>query len=144
MTAFALRIALVAVSLGSHVVLAFADSPPNLNAGPSCDAAARFALSFGRSKTACMDDERAAQDQLTKNWSQYSAAHRSQCVGMVTTGGPPSFVELLSCLEIMRDAAAIHQNDPVKDDRLGNPPAQATSRRTRTSANKNRPVASGL
>ena len=144
MTTFALRIALVAVSLGSQVVLAFADSPPKLNAGPSCDAAAQFALSFGRNKTACMDDERAAQDQLTKNWSQYSAPHRSQCVGMVTTGGPPSFVELLSCLEIMRDAAAIHQNDPGNDDPLGNPAAQATPRRKQMSANKNRQLPNGL
>jgi hypothetical protein len=58
---------------------------------------------------------------------------------MVTTGGPPSFVELLSCLEVMRDAAAIHQNDPGKDDPSGNP-----ARRKQMSANKNRPPTNGL
>jgi hypothetical protein len=34
-----------------------------------------------------MDDERGAKDLLTKNWSQYSRAHKIQCVGMTTRGG---------------------------------------------------------
>ena len=54
-----------------------------------------------------MGDERVAQDQLTNNWSQYSRAHKTQCVGMTTSGGPSSYVELISCLDIMKDAAAI-------------------------------------
>jgi hypothetical protein len=59
-----------------------------------------------------MGDERAAQVQLTNNWSQYSRAHKTQCVGMTTRGGPSSYVELISCLNIMRDAAAILQSGP--------------------------------
>src|ERR1700731_1642916 len=58
-----------------------------------------------------MADERAAQDQLAKNWPQYAASDRAQCVGIVSKGGPPSYVELLSCLEIMRDARTARVND---------------------------------
>jgi len=113
MIAFAVGIALVVISLGSQIGLAVADSPPKLNAGPSCDAAARGAISNGRDKAACMGDERQAEDVLTKNWSQYTGAHKTQCVGMTNRGGSPSYVELISCLDIMRDAAAINKVDPL-------------------------------
>ena len=113
MIAFAVGIALVVMSLGSQIGLAVADSPPKLNAGPSCDAAARGAISNGRNKEACMGDERQAEDVLTKNWSQYTGAHKTQCVGMTTRSGSSSYVELISCLDIMRDAAAINKGDPL-------------------------------
>ena len=111
--AFVARIAIVAMSLGSQVELAVADSPPKLNVGPSCNAAARGAVSLGRNAEACMGDERAAQDQLTNNWSQYSRAHKTQCVGMTSTGGHSSYVELISCLDIMTAAATIDKGDPL-------------------------------
>ena len=90
MIAFAVRIALVALSLGSQMGLAVAAGPPKLDVGPSCDAAVRYALSLGRDNKACMNDEHTAQDAITKNWSQYSAIHKTQWVGMVNAGGPPS------------------------------------------------------
>ena len=104
---------MVALSLGSQVGLAIADGPAKLNVAPSCDAAARGAISLGRNAEACMADEREARDLLTKNWSQYSRAHKTQCVGMTTSGGPSSYVELISCLDIMKDAAAINKADPL-------------------------------
>jgi hypothetical protein len=100
MIAFVARIALVALSLGSQVGLAIADGPAKLNVAPSCDAAARGAVSLGRTAEACMDDEREAKDLLTKTWAQYSRAHKTQCVGMTSRGGPSSYVELISCLDI--------------------------------------------
>jgi hypothetical protein len=87
MIALVARIAIVVMSLGSQVELTVADSPPKLNAGPSCNAVARDTISLGRNTGACMGDEREAEDQLTKNWSQYSRAHKSQCVGMTSAGG---------------------------------------------------------
>jgi hypothetical protein len=112
MIAFAVAIALVVISLGSQIGLAVAYSPPRLNAGPSCDAAARGAISLGRNKDR-MSDERDAKDALTKTWSQYSRVHKTQCVGMTNRGGPPSYVELISCLDIMKDAAEIHEADSL-------------------------------
>ena len=121
MIAFVARIAIVVMSLGSQVGFAVADSPPKLNVGPSCNAAARGAISLGRNAEACMDDEREARDLLTKNWSQYSRAHKTQCVGMTTRGGPASYVELISCLDIMKDAAAIYKADPLFGNFTKNP-----------------------
>jgi hypothetical protein len=34
---------------------------------------------------------------------------------MISKGGPASYVELLSCLEIMKDAAAIQKAEPGED-----------------------------
>jgi hypothetical protein len=133
MIALTIRIALVALSLvGSQVGLAVAAGPPKLDVGPSCDAAVRFGLGFGRNKKACIDDENTARDAIAKSWSQYSADHKTLCVGMVNAGGPPSYVELGSCLEMMKDAAEIRQN-AAEDDPLGNPAAQPASRRTKMS-----------
>ncbi len=126
-SAFATTIVLAVTPFGSQVVSAPADSPPKLNVGSSCDAAAKGAISAARDKEACMGDDLAAQAMLAKNWTQYSRAHKTQCVGM--TQGGPSYVELISCLDIMRDADAIRKADPF----LGLPdqePKRALSNKT--------------
>jgi hypothetical protein len=75
--------------------------------GPNCDAAGRGAVVLGRNKEACLADENAALSTLKQNWSKYAAGDKTLCIGMVSTGGPASYVELLSCLEINRDARDI-------------------------------------
>jgi hypothetical protein len=109
--AFATTIVLAVIPLGLQVVSALADGPPKLNIGSSCDAAAKGAVSAGRDKEACLGDELDAQEMLARNWAEYSRAHKTQCVAMTTQGGP-SYVELISCLDIMRDADAIRKAAP--------------------------------
>jgi hypothetical protein len=91
-------------------------SPPKLKVEPSCEAAGRGAVMLGRNKEACLADETAAQDTLKQNWSKYAASDKSDCLGMVTTGGPASYVELLSCVEILRDARNIRNADELQSD----------------------------
>jgi hypothetical protein len=90
--------------------------PPTLQVGPSCEAAGRGSVVLGRDKKACLADESTAQDTLRQNWSKYSATDKTQCIGMAKTGGPASYVELLSCLEIMRDARNIQKTDTLESD----------------------------
>jgi hypothetical protein len=71
---------------------------------------------LGRDKKACLADETTAQDTLKQNWSKYAASDKSDCVGMVKTGGPASYVELLSCVEILRDARNIRNADALESD----------------------------
>ena len=113
-----IRIVFLIVLVGCSIGAAAADNVPKLNVGPSCEAAARGAVAAGRDKEACLGDERQAQEQATKNWSQYRSADKEECVGMINKGGPASYVELLSCLEIMRDARNIQKDaldDPLLD-----------------------------
>jgi hypothetical protein len=95
--------------------LASADGPPKLDAGPSCEAAGAGAVVAGRNKDACLADERVARDDLAKDWSKYSAADKTLCVGMNRTGGPSSYVELQSCLNIMRDSKIISKTNVLAE-----------------------------
>ena len=52
----------------------------------------------------CMKAENAALAELKKTWSQYSAAEHSQCIGLTKIGNLPSYVEVLTCLQINRAA----------------------------------------
>ncbi len=113
MSALTNRIALAAPLLVLQLAFAAADSPPKFDVVPSCSAAARGAISAGRDKEACLSDEQAAENVLAQNWSKYNADDKTQCIGNVKTGGPASYVELLSCLEIMRDAKAIRAGDAL-------------------------------
>lgn len=113
MSAAATKIAVVILMLALPAAIARADSPPKLNVAPSCEAAARGAITAGRDKDSCLNDEQTAESALAQNWSKYDPADKTQCVGNVKTGGPASYVELLSCLEIMRDAKTIRAGDPI-------------------------------
>jgi hypothetical protein len=64
---------------------------------------------------------------LQKNWSKYSGTDKQQCLGMEKTGGPSSYVELLSCLEIRRDARDIRNGGPLETD--GSPLSTRRNRR---------------
>jgi hypothetical protein len=93
-----------------------AGGPPTLEVGPSCEAAGRGSVVLGRDKKACLADETTAQDTLKQNWSKYAATDKTECIGMVATGGPASYVELLSCVEILRDARNIRNADALESD----------------------------
>jgi hypothetical protein len=125
MSPCASKIAIAVLLLGLPAAAASADGPPKLDVSPSCNAAARGAISAGRDKESCLADESAAQDILTKSWSDFNADHKIQCVGNVKTGGPASYVELLSCLEVMRDAKKFRESG----DPLGLPERPVTGRR---------------
>jgi hypothetical protein len=103
MRAFAVT-AIAAAIAGAAPGAARPDGPPELDVSISCRAAARGSVAVGGGRQACLNDERTAKDALAKDWSSFSPLARTQCVGMNRTGGPPSYVELLVCLEIMRDA----------------------------------------
>jgi hypothetical protein len=83
-----------------------ADHPPKLDVQTSCEAAASRGIN-GRTSQACMDEENSAQSTLRDKWAQFSVSQRSRCTGLVQTGGPPSYVELLTCLEMAEQAQKI-------------------------------------
>jgi hypothetical protein len=125
------RIAVAALLLELDVAVAVADGPPKLDVTMTCEAAAQYSISAGRDKEACLGDESTAQTTLTQNWSKYNAEDRNQCVGTVKTGGPPSYVELLSCIEILRDAKQIREEEPIVRDQSVQSAPQSMRRRRR-------------
>src|SRR6266850_1074733 len=104
-----------ALALASSLFAVVADRVPVLKVEPSCRAAGSVAMSTGRTMESCMNDENAARDELGTAWAKFSADDKSHCLSMVSTGGGPSYVELLSCLEMSRDAKLIAQGRSVNE-----------------------------
>jgi hypothetical protein len=115
-----IRIAAAPLLLGLQVAVALADAPPKLDVTITCNAASQYAISAGWDKDACIDDERTAETALAQNWLKY-------CIGTVKTGGPSSYVELLSCIEVLRDAKQLGEE---ADQPVASAP-QSTHRRRR-------------
>jgi hypothetical protein len=110
---------IAALLLGSALdAFAAAAGPPKFDVSQSCEGAARAGI-VDRNKETCTADERTAQNRAARNWSQFAARDKTQCVGTVSAGGPPSYVELLTCLEIRRDARTARLNE-LKDPFLNN------------------------
>jgi hypothetical protein len=64
------------------------------------------------SKTAidqCLADEHRAYEHLTQGWAQFVASDKPGCIGLSSTPGLQSYVELLTCLEMARDARKLTQ-----------------------------------
>ena len=82
------------------------NAAPKFNVRPSCESPARRLVVVGHAGApeACLTREKEAHEVLNKHWSRYAMSDRTSCVGKVSHGGPPSYIELLSCLEIREHA----------------------------------------
>ena len=97
--------------LSSQTVLA-ADQVPKFDTGPICRSAGASAVMGTRDTAACDRDEITARTTLEKEWSQFTLSDKAHCVRLGTLGGSPSYVELLTCLE-MAKAVKEHPADQM-------------------------------
>ena len=121
-----------AFALGSSLITVAADNVPILKVEPSCKAAGAAGLMLGRTADSCMNDEKAAREDLVKTWSTFSSDDKSHCLSMISTGGSPSYVELLSCLEMSRDAKKIAQGRKLEGQDPPQPPPRMVPQRQPT------------
>jgi hypothetical protein len=113
--------ALLAVLLLSSQIALAADPVPKFDIGPSCRSAGAAAVLATRDTAACERDEITARDTLEKEWSQFTPSDQRRCVGLSTLGGDPSYVELLTCLEMAKGAKELpdemDSGNPVEKSR---------------------------
>jgi hypothetical protein len=78
---------------------------------------------------ACVRDGRAARQRIIGQWAQFSARDRSYCTELTTMTGSGTYVELLRCLELVREASKInrHESSAGYGMRLSPAPAIAGS-----------------
>jgi len=101
---------LPAIVLASHVVLA-ADVP-HFNVAPSCEAAADATIRQGnRTADACLHDEQQAREDLGQKWDTFSEADQTRCLRLSNLGGTPSYVELLTCLQLAKASKQLPGED---------------------------------
>ena len=62
---------------------------------------------------ACRSSEQAARDTLVKQWKNFCAADRESCYRLTTIGTPGTYTELLTCLEMKRDARKLSEPDKI-------------------------------
>src|SRR5689334_12172050 len=72
-----------ALALGSSLITLAADGVPILKVEPSCKAAGAVGLGMGRTAESCMNDEKAAREDLIKTWSTFSADDKTHCLSMI-------------------------------------------------------------
>jgi hypothetical protein len=100
-----------AMLVGGHSLVAVADRVPDLNFEPICRDGEAQKLGVKDDSATCVRDEKAARDQLAQKWDQFDSAERTRCVRMSTAERTASYVEVLTCLEMNRDARKLRQGE---------------------------------
>jgi hypothetical protein len=95
-------IPVTALLVGSGLVLNVAATVPTYNVKPTCRAALELSSINGRTAEMCEESESRARGELIKAWSTFPESAKDRCL-QTSAHLAPSYVELLICLESMRD-----------------------------------------
>jgi hypothetical protein len=106
--------------LASQLIFMIADGVPQFDISRGCkvDSASAFDPNAGMNATIkrCVDDEQQAKDQLQTQWSAFAASDRAMCTSETVgekadaNATPPSYVDLLSCLQDQQLARKLPKN----------------------------------
>jgi hypothetical protein len=77
---------------------------PKLNVEKMCRDSANADAAANFDAKRCLDSEYRTRDELAGKWSEFPAHDRRECTQMATLGGTASYVALITCLEMNRDA----------------------------------------
>ena len=99
------------LALVTQLTITIADDVPRFNLEPVCHGIAQQGgldpepnKSVRQDFEGCIKSEMAIRDQLVEQWSTFKASDRANCIGEATAGGFPSYTDLLTCLQMARDA----------------------------------------
>jgi hypothetical protein len=94
--------ALLPIILTASQIFLVADAVPKFNVEKTCLPAAAASVAPGRGSADCQRDENEARAKVDHDWAQYNPGQRAQCVQFSMLGSTPSYVELLTCLEMAK------------------------------------------
>ncbi len=87
------------------------DKIPQYDVKSTCRAAVDFTSGeAGRTVAMCLAGEESAHKEITKEWATIPISDRRHCIDTVGVGGSPSYIELLICLQMARDARVSPEN----------------------------------
>jgi hypothetical protein len=87
------------------------DEMPDFDPRPGCAAAVQAGAMKERDLNSCLRSEQDARAKLKTEWKSFATADRTRCADRTQQGGPPSYVEVLTCLEMAKAAREL----PTKD-----------------------------
>jgi hypothetical protein len=95
-----LRLAAIASAFAVMTGVAAAAEVPTIPIERTCRAAKPLDAQDTQPVETCLRDERAARSELQGEWARFAESQRRLCVEQTNTGGFPSYVEVLTCLEM--------------------------------------------
>jgi len=95
---------ILSLVFGSQLLVTVAEVLPSFDTDRGCRAAVTV---MPGNFDACMKDEQDAHARLTTQWDGFAAADRETCTQNETSSGTPSYVELLTCLQMAKAAHAL-------------------------------------
>ncbi|HEY6755679.1 MAG TPA: hypothetical protein VI077_13390 [Pseudolabrys sp.] len=114
MTKLAMLISVGAIFFGVQVHRALADDVPTYDVRKSCKTDVQAYQGSGtaapgtNTPSGCVADEQKARATLVSQWTQFAPDSRTRCSQMVgDPGGPQSYVELLTCLQMAKDVKSL-------------------------------------
>ena len=109
------------VLLAAPLIVAVADQVPSFDVNPTCRVAEAAAGAGGRGSDVCVRTELSARDKLGQQWAEFPEADRTRCVRLTSMTQMPSYVQVLTCLEMARDA---RQLNPRERSTVGSGPVR--------------------
>jgi hypothetical protein len=79
-------------------------SLPKLDVKATCRRAQPLSGGEKSAYQGCLDDETEAQRELSRTWFDFKPGSRTTCTQETNIGGGPSYVELLTCLQLDKQA----------------------------------------
>jgi hypothetical protein len=86
--------------------VAVSDTVPKFDIVRECRLEGGSTVEFDR----CSEGEGVALRELQQAWAQFAGANKRSCLAAATIGGFASYVELLTCLEMAREANNTDKN----------------------------------
>ena len=109
--------------LAAFSPIAVSDTVPKFDTVRECSFEGGPSVDVAR----CSRDEAAALRQLREAWAQYAGADRKTCTVEATIGDFTSYVDLLTCLEMSREAKTADNNN---HEARANPELRQSHRKT--------------
>ena len=104
--------------LASPMVIPVSDRVPDLKVEALCKSTSEtdkaMGLALAQSYSDCMRDETSAKQQLGTVWATTRPAVRDSCEGEAVAGGPQSYVDLLTCIQMSDSATALAQTPALR------------------------------
>lgn len=135
-----MRSTILAAALTAAVALpALAEGLPTLDVASTCRSSGSASPDAQAAGNGCLRSEREAQDVLKRRWSEFGASAQRQCANQHQAGGFPSYVELLTCLELASGSVAVRPSaaDPAA---TGSPRAPEKPVRAQSDADPNQRI----
>jgi hypothetical protein len=105
MRRFCLAAAGLAVAALAPAIPAFAQVPA-LPFERTCKSATPLDAQDTQPVESCLRDERAARADLERQWAKFDEKSRRLCLEQTNIGGFPSYVDVLTCLEMAAASGA--------------------------------------